>query len=89
VKKFTVVAQVRFEIYDQDEFTATRQARYNILSLVGDSNADDYKSEYPNLEPPFVYADDFKILDEEGKVVLDQLVPVDEEDKEDKAPKAE
>jgi hypothetical protein len=80
VKKFTVVAQVRFDIYDEDEFLATRQARYNILNLVGDSNAEDYRSEYPNLEQPFVYADDFKILDEEGKVVLDQLVPVEEED---------
>jgi hypothetical protein len=80
VKKFTVVAQVRFEIYDQDEFLATRQARYNILSLVGDSNAEDYRSEYPNLEQPFVYADDFRILNEEGKVVLDQLVPDEEED---------
>ena len=80
VKKFTVVAQVRFDIYDEDEFLATRQARYNILNLVGDSNAEDYRSEYPNLEQPFVYEDDFKILDEEGKVVLDQLVPVEEED---------
>ncbi len=80
MKKFTVVAQVRFDIYDEDEFLATRQARYNILNLVGDSNAEDYRSEYPNLEQPFVYADDFKILDEEGKVVLDQLVPVEEED---------
>lgn len=85
MEKFTVVAQVRFEIYDEDEFKATRQARYNILSLVGDPNANPYKEEYPNLEPPFVYADDFRILNEEGKVVLDQLIP----DEEDTAPKAD
>jgi hypothetical protein len=84
VKKFTVVAQVRFDIYDEDEFLATRQARYNILSLVGDSNAEDYREEYPNLEQPYVFAGDFRILDEEGKVVLDQL-KTEEEDE----PKAE
>jgi hypothetical protein len=84
VKKFTVVAQVRFDIYDEDEFLATRQARYNILNLVGDTNAKDYQSEYPNLEQPYVLADDFRILDEEGKVVLDSLV-LDEEEDEPKA----
>ena len=77
MKKFTVVAQVRFDIYDENEFLATRQARVTVQKLIGKEPDPALMYEYPQLETPYVFADDFKILDENGKTVLNRLANQD------------
>ena len=70
MEKFTVVAQVRFEIEDLDEFVAQRQATACVLKyILNDPIADEYSAEYPVLATPYFIADEVSILDKDGKVV--------------------
>jgi len=70
MEKFTVVAQVRFEIEDLDEFVAQRQATACVLKyILNDPIADEYKAEYPVLPTPEFIAGEVSILDKDGKVV--------------------
>ena len=70
MEKFTVIAQVRFEIEDQDEFVAQRQATACVLKyILNDPNASNYDAEYPVLPTPEFIAGEVSILDQSGKVV--------------------
>jgi hypothetical protein len=70
MEKFTVVAQVRFEIEDLDEFVAQRQATACVLKyILNDPIADEYSAEYPVLATPYFIAGEVSILDKDGKVV--------------------
>ena len=82
MEKFTVVAQVRFEIEDVDLARANRQAMASIALLTKGVNPMEY--EYPNLNAPYTIAGEYTILDADGKVVQKKTFEEEED-----APKAE
>ena len=82
MEKFTIVAQVRFDIEDVDLARANRQAMASIALLTRGVNP--MEDEYPNLNAPYSIAGDYSILDEDGKV-LKKSSHAEEED----APQAE
>jgi hypothetical protein len=67
MEKFTVVAQVRFEIEDVDLAKANRQAMASIALLTKGVNP--MEDEYPTLNAPYTIAGQYSILDADGKVV--------------------
>jgi hypothetical protein len=71
MEKFTVIAQVRFEIEDLDEFVAQRQATACVMKYITKNPvASEYDAEYPALPTPYFIADEVSILDKDGKVVI-------------------
>jgi hypothetical protein len=82
MEKFTVVAQVRFEIEDVDLAKANRQAMASIALLTKGVNP--MEDEYPNLNAPYTIGGDYSILDADGKVVQKKTFEEEED-----APEAE
>ena len=82
MEKFTVVAQVRFEIEDVNLARANRQAMASIAMLTKGMNP--LSEEYPELNAPYAIGGDYSILDADGKVVQKKSFEQEEDE-----PKAE
>lgn len=67
MEKFTVIAEVRFEIEDVNLARANRQAMASIALLTKGQNP--LEEEYPDLTVPYALGGDYSILDADGKVV--------------------
>jgi len=82
MQKYTVVAEVNFEVYDEDEFKAKRQGMIALLRFVGDKEAQDYNDEYADLPIPNIYPVTVRVVDEDGKVLVGDTLEIVEDDKE-------
>lgn len=67
MEKYTVVAEVSFEVYDTDEFSAERQGLIALLRFVGEPEAEGYKNEYADLPTPSIHPVRIRVQDESGK----------------------
>ena len=67
MNKYTVIAEINFEVYDTDEFSAERQGRIALARFVGDPDADGYKDEYADLPTPSINPIRVRVADENGK----------------------
>jgi hypothetical protein len=67
MKKYIVVAEVNFEVYDTDEFSAERQGLIALARFVGDPDARGYDNEYADLPTPSIHPVTIRVEDENGK----------------------
>ena len=79
MNKYTVVAEVRFEVYDTDEFKAERQGRIALARFVGEPDAQGYADEYADLPTPSIHPIRVRVVDENGKF-LSGWKPADSEE---------
>lgn len=79
MEKYTVVAEVSFEVYDTDEFSAERQGLIALLRFVGEPEARAYDTEYADLPTPSIHPVRIRVQDESGKF-LAGWKPVDSDE---------
>lgn len=84
MQKYTVIAEVSFEVYDEDEFKAQRQGRIALLRFVKDSEAEGYNDEYEDLPTPNIYPLKVRVVDENGKFLAGYNPELPEDDEEPK-----
>lgn len=69
MKKFIATAKIEFEIEDENEFVAERQATACVLKYILNQPLDHYDDEYPYLAKPGFVVGSVEISDEQGKVL--------------------
>lgn len=73
MQEFKVTALVTFTVYDEDQNKAIRQAEMGMNKWVLGEDGDYFDAEYPEVARPHFISHEFKIVDSDGKLVVDNL----------------
>jgi len=73
MNKYRVVAEIVFDVYDEDEFSAERQGRIAALRLVKSPLAQGYEDEYADTPVPSLNPARIRVLDEDGNLLVDNI----------------